>query len=170
MTGSSTTILSQTRPRMSLAYKILFVAAISLVSGLFIVGGAALYLAKQELVSLQKNNSSNAASIICDEVKINMLANDAKKVDATIKELIENKRVLSLAIFNEKGEERGTGAKGNLSVDKAIQNGQAIINEKSENGIHLLETFIPLVNEERCKTCHNKDVKINGVLKLNSSI
>ena len=170
MSQSSRTSFGQTGVRFSLASKILFVAVVSLVFGLIIVGGSALYLAKIELVSLQKNNSANAANIICDEVKMNMLANDAKKVDATIKELIEHKRVLSLSIFNDKGVERGTGAKGNASVDRTIQSGQEITNEISESGVSVIETFMPLLNEERCKACHDKELKVLGVLKLNSSI
>jgi methyl-accepting chemotaxis protein len=51
-----------------------------------------------------------------------------------------------------------------------MQSGQPEINEKSENGIHILESYLPLANEERCQKCHDKDVKMLGVLKLNSSI
>jgi methyl-accepting chemotaxis protein len=55
-------------------------------------------------------------------------------------------------------------------VAKAIQSGQPEINEKSENGIHVLEAYLPLANEERCQKCHEKETKVLGVLKLNSSI
>ena len=156
--------------KRSLALKILFVASISLVSGLILVGGAALYLANQELVSLQKTNSANAASIICDGIKFDMLGGDAKRVDDKVKELIAHKRALALSIFNDKGEERGSGAKGNPTVAKAIQSGQTVTIEKSENGAHILETYMPLANEERCWGCHDKNIKIRGVLKLDSSI
>ncbi|OGU06609.1 MAG: hypothetical protein A2075_08475 [Geobacteraceae bacterium GWC2_58_44] len=129
-----------------------------------------MYLAKQELISLQKKNSTNAAQIICNEIKKGMLADDPKRVDAEIKEVIQNKWALSLAIFNDKGEERGSGAKGNPSVVKALQTGQAVTGEKFDNGTHILETYLPLANEEGCKSCHDADVKILGVLKLDSSI
>jgi methyl-accepting chemotaxis protein len=161
---------AQTGRTISIATKILFVAVISVVFGLLIVGGAALYLAKEELVSLQMKNSINAANIIADDIKKDMLADDMTKVDSKIKEVTEHKQALSLTIFDEKGVERGGGSKENPSVIKAIQSGQTEINEKSDNGIHILEAYLPLANEERCQKCHDKDVKMLGVLKLNSSI
>ncbi len=115
-------------------------------------------------------NSINAAKIIADEIKKDMLADDMKKVDSDIKEVTEHNQALSLTIFDEKGVERGGGSKENPSVAKAIQSGQTEINETSENGIHILEAYLPLANEERCQKCHDKDVKMLGVLKLNSSI
>ena len=170
MSLSSQAMTAQTGRKRSIATKILVVAAISLIAGLLIVGAAALYLAKNELVSLQKKNSINAANIIADDIKKDMLADDMSKADSKIKDVIEHKQALSLAIFNEKGEERGGSAKDNLFVTKAIQSGRPEINEKSENGIHILEAYLPLANEERCQKCHDKDVKMLGVLKLNSSI
>ena len=163
-------MLMQTESSRSLTYKILLVAAISLVSGLIIVGGAALYLAKNELVSLQVKNSMNTANMICDDVKKFMLEPDIRKIDTKIKDVVEHKQLMALSIFNSKGEERGSGVKDNPSVAKAIQLGQAVVNEKTENGIHVLEIFAPLVNEERCKACHAKDLHILGVLKLTSGI
>jgi len=161
---------TRTGSRISIAHKILFVAAIALVSGLVIVSCAALYLAKQGLVSLQTANSINAANIIGDDLKTDMLADDMKKVDAKIKEVIEHKQALALTIFNEAGEERGTGAKDNPSAAKVIKSGQALINEKTENGTHIIETFLPLLNEDRCKSCHGKDTQVLGALKFSSSI
>ncbi len=170
MPASNSNVSSQTVKKGSIATKILFVASIALISGLLIVGGAALYMAKHELVSLQKKNSINAANIIADDIRTIMLADNSKLVDAKIKEVNEHKQALSLAIFNEKGEERGSLSKDNPFVAKAIQSGQPEVIEKSENGIHILESYLPLANEERCKSCHDKETKILGVLKLNSSI
>jgi methyl-accepting chemotaxis protein len=163
-------ILGQSESRISIAYKILLVASISLICGMVIVGGAALYLAKKELVSLQVKNSNITANMISDDVKFIMLEADIKKIDARIKEIVEHKQLLSLSIFNNRGEERGDGTKNNPSVAEAIQSEQTIIKEKTENGIHILETFSPLLNEERCKGCHEKDGKVLGVIKLTTSI
>jgi methyl-accepting chemotaxis protein len=170
MSLSNQAMTAQTGRKRSIATKIILVASISLISGLLIVGFASLYLAKEELVSLQVKNSINAANIIADEIKKNMLADDMKKVDSNIKDVTEHNQALSLTVFDEKGVERGGGSKENPSVTKAILSGQPEINEKSEKGIHILETFLPLANEERCQKCHDKDVKMLGVLKLNSSI
>jgi methyl-accepting chemotaxis protein len=38
------------------------------------------------------------------------------------------------------------------------------------NGTHILETIVPLPNEERCQGCHDKDIKMLGALKLNTSL
>jgi methyl-accepting chemotaxis protein len=170
MSLSSQAMTAQTGRKGSIATKILLVASISLICGLLIVGVAALYLSKEELVSLQMKNSINAAKIIADDIKKDMLADDMTKVDSKIKEVTEHKQALSLTIFDEKGVERGGGSKENPSVMMAIRNGQPEISEKSENGIHILEAFLPLANEERCQKCHDKDIKVLGVLKLNSSI
>jgi methyl-accepting chemotaxis protein len=148
----------------------LLVASIALIAGLFTVGGAALYLAKHELVSLQTKNSMNVANLIADDIKTCMLDDDMKKVDAKIKEVIELKRALSLSVFNEKGEERGNSSNSNPIVAKTIQNGQAETHKTSVNGTHIIESYLPMVNEERCQKCHDKNVRILGVLKLNSSI
>jgi len=169
MSGSQQAISKQTGPTISIAHKILFVASITLISGLVVVGGAALYLSKQGLVSLQTENSINAANMIADDLKNDMLTGDTKKIDEKFKDVLEHKRVLSLTIFNDKGEERGSGAKGNADVARVIQSGQAIVNEKSDNGTHIIETYLPLLNEDRCKGCHDKGVKVLGTLKLNAS-
>ena len=95
-------ILGQSESRISIAYKILLVASISLICGMVIVGGAALYLAKKELVSLQVKNSNITANMISDDVKFIMLEADIKKIDARIKEIVEHKQLLSLSIFNNR--------------------------------------------------------------------
>jgi methyl-accepting chemotaxis protein len=170
MSLSSPGISTQTGRKGSIATKILVVASISLIASLFVVSVVALYLAKDHLVSLQKKNSVNAANIIADDIKTIMLADNSKLVEEKIKEVTEHKQALSLAVFNDKGVEHGSGSKDNPSVAKVIQSGQPEINEKSENGIHVLEAYLPLANEERCLKCHDKDTKILGVLKLDSSI
>ena len=170
MSDISQSVTPRTGQRISIAYKILFVAVISLVSGLVIVSGAALYLAKQGLVSLQTENSINAANIIGDDLKNDMLADDMKKVDAKIKEVIEHKQALSLTIFNESGDERGSDVKGNHSAVKAIKSGQSVVDEKYEKGTHFIETYLPLLNDDRCQSCHGKDTKVLGAIKFSSSI
>jgi methyl-accepting chemotaxis protein len=170
MSLSSQAMSAQSGRKRSIATKIILIASISLVSGLFIVGGAALYMSKHELVSLQKKNSINAANIIADDIRNVMLSDNAKLADEKIKEVTEHKQALSLTIFDEKGKERGGGSKDNPFVAKVLQSGQTEINEKSDNDTHILETYLPLANEERCLKCHDKDVKMLGVLKLNSSI
>jgi len=154
----------------SIATKILLVVTITLVAGLAIVGGAALYLEKQALVGLQRENSMNHVNTMGDEIKNGMMADDMKKVDAYVKEEIAKKRVVSLSIFNEKGEERGTGAKADGLVAGVIKSGQADSTEKILNGTHVLETLMPLPNEERCTSCHDKEIKVLGALKLDTSI
>ena len=123
MSLSNQAMTAQTGRKRSIATKIILVASISLISGLLIVGFASLYLAKEELVSLQVKNSINAANIIADEIKKNMLADDMKKVDSNIKDVTEHNQALSLTVFDEKGVERGGGSKENPSVTKAILSG-----------------------------------------------
>jgi methyl-accepting chemotaxis protein len=162
----------QARPgiRTGIATKILLAATLALITGLVIVGGAALYLEKQALVGLQRDNSLTFVNLMGDDIRTAMLADDMKKVDAYIKEVIDRKRAGVLSVYNEKGEERGSNAKGNVLVAEVLKSNKATSSESIQNGIHTLETVLPLPNEERCQACHDKDTKILGALKLQTSI
>jgi methyl-accepting chemotaxis protein len=154
----------------SIATKILLVATLALVTGLVIVSGAALYLERDALLGLQRENSLTFANIMGDDIKTAMMADDMKKVDSYIKDLIEKKRTLALSVFNEKGLERGTGAKADEQVYKVLQSNKPESTEEMMNGVHTLETILPLPNEERCQGCHDKDIKMLGALRLHTSI
>ena len=161
---------SRTGRETSIATKILLTASIALITGLLIVGGAALFLEKQALVGLQRENSLTFVNVMGDDIKTAMLADDMKKVDAYIKDVIDRKRALAFSIYNDKGEERGSGTKGNALVAEVLKNNKPASSESTQNGIHVLETIVPLPNEERCQGCHEKEIKMLGVLKLNTSI
>jgi len=154
----------------SIANKILLAATVALITGLVIVGGAALYLEKQALVGLQRENSLTFANVIGDDIKTAMMADDMKKVDAYIKDVMEKKRAGSFSIFNEKGEERGNGKTGDPMVVEVLKSNKSASKEMVSNGTHILETVWPLTNEERCLECHDKETKVLGALKLNTSI
>ncbi|MDD2897337.1 MAG: methyl-accepting chemotaxis protein [Desulfuromonadaceae bacterium] len=162
--------MARTEKGTGIATKILLAAAVALVTGLLIVGGAALFLEKQALVGLQKENSLTFVNVMGDDIKDAMMADDMKKVDAYVKEVIEHKRAAAFSIYNDKGDERGSGTKGGTLVAEVLQSNKAASSETVSNGIHLLETVIPLPNEERCQGCHDKDTKMLGALKLNTSI
>ena len=161
---------TRTGRKTGIAAKILLAASLALITGLVIVGAAALYLEKQALVGLQRENSLTMANIMGDDIKDAMMADDMKKVDAYIKEKIERKEAVGFSIYNEKGEERGKGAKGDALITGVMQSNKAANSQVSSNGIHLLETVLPLPNEERCQKCHDKETKMLGALKLNTSI
>ncbi len=160
----------QHRSKTKIATKILLAASLALITGLLIVGGAALYLEKQALVGLQRENSLMFANVMGDDIKTAMMADDMKKVDAYIKEVISHKRAEAFSIYNEKGEERGSGAKGDALVAEVLKSNKALSKEGVQNDVHILETILPLPNEERCQSCHDKETKMLGVLKLNTSI
>ena len=154
----------------SIATKILLTATLALITGLIIVGGAALYLEKNALVGLQRENSLTLVDVLGDEIKTAMMADDMKKVDASIKEVIEGKRALAFSIYNDKGEERGSGAKGGTLVTEVLKTNKPASSEGIQNGRHILETILPLTNEVRCQSCHDKETKVLGTLKLTTSI
>ncbi len=156
--------------KTGIAVKILLAASVALITGLAIVGGAALYLEKQALVGLQRENSLTFVNVMGDDIKIAMMADDMKKVDAYIKEVIDKKRAVAFSIYNEKGEERGSGAKGDTLIAEVLKSNKSASSESIQNGIHILETILPLPNEERCQSCHDKEMKVLGALKLNTSI
>lgn len=156
--------------RTFIANKILLAATAALVTGLLIVGGAALYLERQALVGLQRENSLTFVNVMGDDIKTAMMADDMKKVDFYIKDVIERKRAQGFSIFNEKGEERGTGKKGDTLVAEVMKSNKPASSEAIQNNTHILETILPLPNEERCQGCHDKDTKMLGALKLTTSI
>lgn len=156
--------------RTGIATKILLAATLALITGLLIVGGAALYLEKQALVGLQRENSLTFVNVMGDEIKSAMLAGDISKVDAYFKDVIDRKLAIALSIYNDKGEERGSGAKGDTLVAEVLKSNKPTSSEGIQNGIHILETVLPLHNEERCHRCHDKETKILGALKLKTSI
>jgi methyl-accepting chemotaxis protein len=162
----------QARPgiRTGIATKILLAATLALITGLVIVGGAALYLEKQALVGLQRENSLTFVSVMGDDIKVAMMADDMKKVDAYIKDVIEKKRAVSLSIYNEKGDERGSGVKGDTLVSEVLKSNKINNSEGMQDNTHFLETIMPLPNEERCQGCHDKETKVLGALKLRTSI
>ena len=160
----------QARRKTGIATKILLAASVALITGLLIVGGAALYLERQALVSLQRENSLTFVNVMGDDIKNAMMADDMKKVDAYIKDVIEKKRAVAFSIYNEKGDERGSGAKGDPLVAEVLKSNKTASSEGVQNGTHILQTILPLPNEERCQSCHDKETKMLGALKLNTSI
>jgi methyl-accepting chemotaxis protein len=164
--------LSSTRAgsRTGIATKILLAASLALITGLVIVGGAALYLEKQAILGLQREHSGTFVNVMGDDIKIGMLADDMKKVDAYMKDVIQKKRAESIFIYNEKGEERGTGAKADALVAEVMKTNKTASSEGKHNGVNILETVLPLPNEERCQVCHDKDTKMLGAIKLNTSM
>ena len=166
----STNTSLRTGRRTGIATKILLAATLALVTGLVIVGGAAMYLEKQALVGLQRENSLNFVNVMADDIKNAMMADDMKKVDAYIKEVIEHKRAEALFVYNEKGNERGGGGKGDALVTEVLKSNKSASSEGIDKGTHILETVLPLPNEERCQSCHDKETKVLGALKLNTSI
>ncbi|HIJ96610.1 MAG TPA: methyl-accepting chemotaxis protein [Desulfuromonadales bacterium] len=105
-----------------------------------------------------------------DDIKNAMMADDMKKVDAYIKEVMERKRAVAFSIYNDKGVERGSGTKGDALVEEVLKSNQPASSEGKQNGVHILETILPLPNDERCQSCHDKETKMLGALKLNTSI
>lgn len=171
MSIKDTLVLSNRGGRKTgIATKILLAASLALITGLVIVGGAALYLEKQALVGLQKENSLTFVNVMGDDIKNAMMADDMKKVDAYVADVIGHKQAEALAIINEKGEERGSKATGDALVMEVLKTNRASSKESMRNGIHILETVLPLPNEERCQSCHDKDTKMLGALKLSTSI
>src|ERR1039457_3710924 len=150
--------------RIGIAAKILLAASMALIAGLLIVGGASLYLEKQALVGLQRDNSLTAANIVGDGIKSAMLSDDMKTVEAFIREMMEKKRAAASSVYNDKGEERGSGAKGDSSVTAVLQNNKLENTEEFENGVHVLKTVVPLPNEERCQKCHDKETRMLGAI------
>ena len=161
--------LARSGMRIGIALKILLAAGTALFTGLLIVGGAALFLEREALISLQRENSMAFVNLMGDDIKNAMMADDMKKVDAYTKEIIDLKRAISFSVFGEKGVQRGTTVQGDTKVMEVLKSSAPATSEMVLNGSHVLETVLPLPNEERCQKCHDKDVKVLGAIKLITS-
>ena len=121
-------------------------------------------------INLALKNSRNLASLIIEDIDVYMMKGDTAEVDKYISQLRKNPFVLDLKVFNEAGKDSKSGDKAasNSQVLKALQDGKNIEERSVVNGMHTMITAVPLVNEEKCKGCHDAAPKYLGGLLLST--
>ena len=157
--------------KKKLLHKILAIIAITLFIGINIVGLLAIWLQYQASMNLQVKNSRTMSRVIVNEISSFMMKDDSKSVLSLAQVSKEQKFGFDLKVYNGEGKESSSsGDAPNQEVLKALATGQRIETRQVENGIHTLRAVVPLVNEERCKQCHDAAEKYRGAILLTSSL
>jgi methyl-accepting chemotaxis protein len=152
--------------------KVLLILALTLTCGLVSLGGIAICLQADSSMKLALKNSRNFASLIIDDIDAYMMKGDTNEVDKYINQLRRNPLVLDLKVYNQSGKDSKSvdDSETNAQILKALQEGKNIEVKNVVNGMHVLNTAVPLLNEEKCKGCHDKSPKYLGGLLLTTSI
>jgi methyl-accepting chemotaxis protein len=157
--------------RHKLIYKVLGIISVTLCVGFMAMGGLALWMEVRATMDLQVNNSHNLAVIIAKSFRDAMMRGEAKEVSGYMQEVKEKRFVHDLRIFDREGKEPNSSSFAvNPDIAQAIATGKEIEQVQSGNGLHTLHAVIPLVNEERCKQCHDADARYLGGIILDTSL
>jgi len=157
--------------RTKLMHKILAIIGFTLLVGITIVGLLALWLQYQASMDLQEKNSRTMSAVIINEIGEFMMKDDSKSVAKLAQVAKEQKFGFDLAIFNSEGKQSSAlDVPANQEVLKALAAGKVQETRQVENGIHTMRAVVPLVNEERCKQCHDAKEKYRGAIVLTSSM
>jgi len=157
--------------KKKLMYKILAIIGVTLFIGINVVGLLAIWLQYQASMELQAKNSRTMSSVIINEIGEFMMKDDSKGVLNLAKVAKEQKFGFDLKVFNPEGKESASsGSVADPEVLKALSAGKPLETRQVENGIHTLRAVVPLVNEERCKQCHDPGEKFRGAVVLSSSL
>lgn len=154
-----------------LIHKILGIIGITLFAGFASMGVLALWLEYHATMDLQIKNSRNMAAIITHEVAEYMMKGESKAVDKFVKDAKEKQFTVDLKIFNTEGKEpNAANADANPDILKALNSGKTLEIRQKEHDLHILKSVVPLVNEERCKQCHDAAPKFLGAIILTTSL
>ena len=157
--------------KKKLMYKILAIIGGTLFIGISVVGLLAIWLQYQASMELQVKNSRTMSSVIMNEIGEFMMKDDSKGVMNLSKVAKEQKFGFDVKVFGPEGKDSGAaGSSANSEVVQAIATGKLKETRQVENGIHTLRAVVPLVNEERCKQCHDAGEKYRGAVVLSSSL
>ena len=157
--------------KKKLMHKILAIIGVTLFIGINVVGLLAIWLQYRASMDLQVKNSRTMSSVIINEIGEFMMKDDSKGVLNLAKVAKDQKFGFDLKVYNPEGKESASSDQAaNPEVLKALSAGKVQETRQVENGIHTLRAVVPLVNEERCKQCHDAGDKYRGAVVLSSSL
>jgi len=157
--------------KKKLMHKILAIIGVTLSVGITVLGLLAIWLQYQASMDLQVKNSRTMSAVIVNEIAELMVKDDAKAVLNLARVAREKKFGFDLKVYNLEGKESASsGVVANPEVLKALSAGKLQETRQVENGIHTLRAVLPLLNEERCKQCHDAADKYRGAILLTSSL
>uniref|UniRef100_A0A831XFX5 Methyl-accepting chemotaxis protein n=1 Tax=Geobacter metallireducens TaxID=28232 RepID=A0A831XFX5_GEOME len=158
--------------RKRLEFKVLGIIGATLCVGFAILGVTAIWLEYTALTKLQTANTRGLSTLISQEIAEYMMAGDMAVVDRYVQRVKGKGQVLDLRVFGPGGKPSGsTNAAADPMVAEALAAGRA--GERRhvlDDGRHVLSFAVPLANEGRCTSCHDKGGRYTGAILLTTSL
>lgn len=155
--------------KSNLNRKILLIIAATLFVGFAGLGIISIYLEYTATIDLQRKNARQLASTVTHDLLNQMTKGDMKDFGAYVAEIKTNGGVKGIKLFNVDGKEWG-GDSVNNEVRSAIASGSPKELSANKDGKRFLDLALPLLNEERCRSCHSGDAKYLGGILLTTSL
>jgi phosphate/phosphite/phosphonate ABC transporter binding protein len=152
-----------------LELKILAVVIVLLIVGILSAGLMVLTIEKKSLYRITEASLESTAAIVAKDITRTMLEGNPDGTKAMIQELKGLQNIEELIVLHYDGH--------HIFSTDALTNETAALNQLVETkkpfsvrGAKKLTYYKPLMNEERCKTCHAADPLVLGALKISLSI
>ncbi|HEY3309070.1 MAG TPA: methyl-accepting chemotaxis protein [Desulfuromonadaceae bacterium] len=156
--------------KSKLTHKILAIIAITLFIGFAGMGIITLYLGYSSTLKLQQQNARVLASTIIQNLSTVMVKGDMKDYSATVDEIQKKGGPgSSVRLFNVEGKE-WNGSASSEEIRRAIASGKTQEARINRNGIQVMSLAVPLLNDDRCHSCHKSGSKHLGGLLLTTSL
>ena len=155
--------------KSSLTRKIVFIIATTLFIGFACLGVLSIYLEYTATIDLQRKNARQLASTVTHDLLNQMTLGDMKNFGRYVSEIKANGGVAEIKLYNAEGKEWGSGSTSE-EMRSAIASASIKELTASKEGKRFLDLAVPLVNEERCRSCHKGDSKYLGGVIITTSL
>ncbi len=158
--------------RNKLEFKVLGIIGATLCVGFAILGATAIWLEYTAMMKLQTTSTRGTSTLIVQDIAEYMMAGDMAVIDRYVARVKGKGEVLDLKVFGPEGKPAGNkNAPADPVVADAIAAGRAgEWRHALDDGRHVLSFAVPLENEERCTSCHEKGRRYNGAILLTTSL
>lgn len=155
--------------KSKLTTRILLIIGSTLFVGFSGMGGLSLYLEYTSTLKLQKKNSYQLAQTVTHDLLNQMMKGDMKEFSAYISEIKNKGNIVNIKLFDVSGKEYG-GTTVSDEMKMALSKNKPEEFNGGDNGKKLFNLAVPLVNEERCRSCHKGDTKYLGGVIVSTSL
>src|SRR6185369_13424243 len=155
--------------KSKLTRKVIAIIGFTLIIGFAGMGLLTIYLEYSSTIDLQKKLTRQLATTVVHDVLTQMMKGDLKEYDAFVVEAKKRGVILDMKLFNAKGQERGSGTQ-NSEMKQALDTSRQLDFQDKKDGQRVLNLAVPLVDEERCRSCHTQDSKYLGGVLLTTSL
>ncbi|GFE59909.1 methyl-accepting chemotaxis protein [Geobacter sp. AOG2] len=152
-----------------LVRKVLAIISLILCIGFAGMGLLTIYLQYNSTIDLQAEAARQLTVTITRDVFSLMMRGDLKEYDAYVSDIKNKGGVLDIRLFDAEGKERGRGASDD-AMRRALDTGRQLDIRGTKDGRRVLNVALPLVNEERCRPCHQAEHKYLGGVAITASL